>query len=238
MRKALEIGGVIAAIVLIAFGTAAIVMGFNGKSTVNSSLKNEQITGTPDMTPTAIAAEVKAAQAQQNKLFAQYKAHGMKVTASPIVTPTCSVAGKAVDNGTDARCFAKYMRIHTFGATSGLTYSQMGRYIAAPGTPFKLTDGLGATNDPTKAMVDPKTKQPVANGRRDIWVTYTALTTALNTSYFATQMALFGVVIGVALLLAGIGFGILALGGALESPRTALTWFRKGSVEPHAPVKA
>jgi hypothetical protein len=51
-------------------------------------------------------------------------------------------------------------------------------------------------------------------------------------------MALFGVVIGVALLLAGIGFGILALGGALESPRTALTWFRKGSVEPHAPVKA
>jgi hypothetical protein len=238
MRKAFELGGVIAAAVLIAFGIAAIVMGFNGKSTVNSSLKNEQIMGTPDMTPAAIVPEVKAAQAQQNKLFAQYKANGMNVTASPIQAPDCSVAGKAIDNGTEARCFARYMRIHTFGATSGLTYSQMGRYIAAPGTPFKLTDGLGATNDPTKAMVDPKTKQPVANGRRDIWVTYTALTTALNTSYFATQMALFGVVIGVALLLAGIGFGILALGGALESPRTALTWFRKGSVEPHAPVKA
>jgi hypothetical protein len=102
------------------------------------------------------------------------------------------------------------MRIHTFGATSGLTYSQMARYIAAPGTPVKLTDGLGATNDSTKAVVDPKTKQPVANGRRDIWVTYTALTTALNSSYMASQLALFAVVVGVALLLAGIGFAILA----------------------------
>ena len=238
MRKVFEIGGVVAAAVLIAFGIAAIVMGFNGKSTVNSSLKQEQITGTPDMTPAAIAGEVKAAQAAQDKLFADYRAHGMKATPSPIETPTCSVANKAIDNGTDARCFAKYMRIHTFGASSGLTYSQMGRYIAAPGTPFKFTDGLGATNDPTKAMTDPKTQQPVANGRRDIWVTYTALTTALNSSYMASQLALFGVVVGIALLLAGIGFGILALGGALESPRTALTWFRKESVEPHATAKA
>ena len=90
----------------------------------------------------------------------------------------------------------------------------------------------------SKAMTDPKTQQPVANGRRDIWVTYTALTTALNSSYMASQLALFGVVVGIALLLAGIGFGILALGGALESPRTALTWFRKESVEPHATAKA
>jgi hypothetical protein len=238
MRKVFELGGVIAAAVLIAFGIATIVMGFNGKSTVNSSLKQEQITGTPDMTPTVIAGEVKAAQTAQDKLFAQYKANGMNIPPSPIQTPDCSVAGKVIDNGTEARCFAKYMRIHTFGATSGLTYSQMGRYIAAPGTPFKFTDGLGATSDPTKAMTDPKTKQPVANGRRDIWVTYTALTTALNSSYMASQLALFAVVIGVALLLAGIGFGILALGGALESPRTALAGFRKKSVEPHAPAKA
>jgi hypothetical protein len=102
------------------------------------------------------------------------------------------------------------MRIHTFGATSGLTYSQMGRYIAKPGTPVQFTDGLGATSDPTKAATDPKTQQPVSNGRRDIWVTYTALTTALNTSYMASQLSLFALVIGVALLLAGIGFGILA----------------------------
>jgi hypothetical protein len=57
----------------------------------------------------------------------------------------------------------------------------------------------------------PKTQQPVNNGRRDIWVTYTALTTALNPSYMAMQLALFGVVVGIALLLAGIGFIVLPL---------------------------
>ena len=221
MRKFFEIGGVVAGAVLIAFGIAAIVMGVNGRSTVSDSLKQEQITGTPDMTPTAIAGEVTAAKQAQSKLFSQLKAAGSNLTPSPIETPTCSVANKLVDTGSEARCFAKYMRIHTFGATSGLTYSQMGRYVAKPNTPLQSTDGLGATNDPKYAVADPKTQQPVSNGRRDIWVTYTALTTALNTSYFATQMALFGVVIGIALLLAGIGFEILAIGGALESPKAA-----------------
>ena len=221
MRKFFEIGGVVAGAVLIAFGIAAIVMGMNGRSTVSDSLKQEQITGTPDMTPAAIAGEVTAAKQAQSKLFSQLKAAGSNMTASPIETPTCSVANKLVDTGSEARCFAKYMRIHTFGATSGLTYSQMGRYVAKPNTPLQSTDGLGATNDPNYAVTDPKTQQPVSNGRRDIWVTYTALTTALNTSYFATQMALFGVVIGIALLLAGIGFEILAIGGALESPKAA-----------------
>jgi hypothetical protein len=226
MRKFFEIGGVVAGAVLIAFGIAAIVMGVNGRSTVSDSLKQEQITGTPDMTPTAIAGEVTAAKQAQSKLFSQLKAAGSNMTASPIETPSCSVANKLVDTGSEARCFAKYMRIHTFGATSGLTYSQMGRYVAKPNTPLKYTDGLGATSDPKYAVTDPKTQQPVSNGRRDIWVTYTALTTALNTSYFATQMALFGVVIGIALLLAGIGFEILAIGGALESPRAAFGYER------------
>jgi hypothetical protein len=238
MKKAFEIGGVVASVVLIAFGIAAIVMGFNGRSTVNDSLKQEQITGTPDMTPAAIQGEVASAKAAQAKLVSQLQGAGVKIAPSPIKAPTCSVAGKLVNTGTEARCFAKYMRIHTFGATSGLTYSQMGRYIAKPGTPLQYTDGLGATSDATKAVTDPKTKQPVANGRRDIWVTYTALTTALNTSYMASQLALFGVVVGIALLLAGIGFGILAIGGALESGRTALSSFRSKPVEPAMPVKA
>jgi hypothetical protein len=236
MRKFFEIGGVVAGAVLIAFGIAAIVMGVNGRSTVSDSLKQEQITGTPDMTPTAIAGEVTAAKQAQSKLFSQLKAAGSNMTASPIETPSCSVANKLVDTGSEARCFAKYMRIHTFGATSGLTYSQMGRYVAKPNTPLKYTDGLGATSDPKYAVTDPKTQQPVSNGRRDIWVTYTALTTALNTSYFATQMALFGVVIGIALLLAGIGFEILAIGGALESQKTAFGFMQRG--EGHGGVAA
>jgi F0F1-type ATP synthase membrane subunit c/vacuolar-type H+-ATPase subunit K len=236
MRKLFEIGGVVTAVVLIAFGIAAIVIGVNGHSTVNSSLKQEQVTGTPDMTPAAIKGEVAAAKAAQTALFTKLHAAGVKITPSPIATPTCSVAGTQVANGSDARCFARYMRIHTFGATSGLTYSQMGRYIAKPGTPYKFTDGLGATSDPKWAATDPKTQQPVNNGRRDIWVTYTALTTALNTSYMASQLALFGIVVGIALLLAGIGFGILAIGGALRSRETALAAWRKP--EPTSPQTA
>ena len=57
MRKVLEIGGFFAAAILIVFGITAIVMGFNGRSTVSSSLKNQYIVGTPDMTPAAIKAE-------------------------------------------------------------------------------------------------------------------------------------------------------------------------------------
>ena len=226
MRKFFEIGGIVAGAVLILFGIGAIVLSVNGRSTVNDSLKQEQIVGTPDMTPSAIAGEVKADQAAQTKLFAQLHAAGVKITPSPIVTPSCTVAGQLIDTGTKARCFAKYMRIHTFAASSGLTYSQMGRYIAKPNTSIQYTDGLGATSDPKYALTDPKTQQPVNNGRRDIWVTYTALTTALNTSYMASRLALFSLVTGIALLLSGIGFLILAIGGALESPKTALS-FRK-----------
>src|SRR5215212_9406391 len=43
MRKSFEIGGFIAAAVLIVFGIGAIVMGVNARSTVNSSLSQEQI---------------------------------------------------------------------------------------------------------------------------------------------------------------------------------------------------
>jgi hypothetical protein len=56
-RKALEIGGIIASVVLVAFGVAAIVMGFQGRSTVSDNLKQQNIVGTPDMTPKAIKAE-------------------------------------------------------------------------------------------------------------------------------------------------------------------------------------
>src|SRR6266550_5111 len=102
MRKVFEIGGVVAAAVLIAFGITAIVMGFNGRSTVTNSLKQEQIVGTPDMTPAAIKAEAKDA--------------GLAVNLS---LPTMSVAGKKIDTGAKAHAFAGYMRIHALEAAQG-----------------------------------------------------------------------------------------------------------------------
>jgi hypothetical protein len=122
------------------------------------------------------------------------------------------------------------MRIHALEATGGLTYAQMGRFIAKPGTPANITDGNGATSNDKYALVDPKTQRPVENGARNLWVTETALSTALNTSYMAEQLALFGIVVGVAFLLAGIGFAVLAIGGALRNPETALTFFRRKRV--------
>jgi hypothetical protein len=223
MRKFLEIGGVIAAAVLIAFGVVALVLGVNGRSTVRDSIKQEKIVGSADMTPVAIAKEAKDA----------------KLPAS-IALPTCSVAGKAVTNGTRARCFAQYMRIHTLEASGGYTYSQMGRFQAKPDTPKAQLAVGGGTDNTDWAVLDSATKQPVANGARNLWVTETALTTALNTSYMADQLSLFSVVVGVALLLAGIGFGILALGGALRSREAAATQvfgklFPKGG-RTHAPT--
>jgi hypothetical protein len=211
MRKLFEIGGLVAAAVLIAFGIGSIAMSVDGRSTVRDSLKLEQIVGTPDMTPAAIAAEAKAAG------------------VTGVDLPTESVAGKAIDTGARAKVFASYMRIHALEATGGLTYAQMGRYVAKPSTPAKATDGHGATNDTQYALTDPKTQRPVENGARNTWVTETALSTALNVSYMAEQLSLFGLAVGIALLLAGIGFAVLALGGALRNPQTALTPFRRKS---------
>jgi hypothetical protein len=52
-------------------------------------------------------------------------------------------------------------------------------------------------------------------------VTETALSTALNMSYMATNLALFSLVVGIALLLTGVGFLVLAVGGALSTDRAA-----------------
>jgi hypothetical protein len=218
MKRFLEIGGVVAGVVLIAFGVAAIVLGVNGKNTVGNELKLQQIVGTPDMTPKAITAEAKAA--------------GLNVAETPI--PTCSVANLPVNNGDRARCFGQYMRIHTLDATHGIPYSQMGMYIAKPGTPKAQLMKDGATDNSAYAQIDPTTKQPVSNGARNIWVTETSLTTALNASYMAEQMANFGIVVGIALLLSGIGFTILALGGALENE---FWFFRRPEVKKTAKAK-
>jgi hypothetical protein len=198
-QKIFSWGGVAAGIILVVFGVAAIGLSVQGHNTVNSSLQEQQITGTPDMTPSAIAGEAKAA--------------GLPAS---IKLPTCSVAGKAVDTGTNARCFADYMRIHAYEASGGVPYSQMPRYATA--------DGKG-TNDATKALQ--QNGRPVDNAARNVWVTETALSTALNVSYMAEQLARFGMVVGIALLLSGIGFVILAVGGALR----AGSWLFKAQAE-------
>ena len=237
MRKVLEIGGILAAVVLIAFGIAAIVLAINGRNTVSSELKDQQITGTPDMASdsTAIKGEVAAITASQKSLVAKFKAVGETFTPTTVTIPGCSVAGKRVEDGSSARCFAQYMFIHAMGATGGLVYSQMGRYPAKPGTPFKFTDGAGGISPSASpavvakyAVTNPVTKQPADNGLRSVWIDQVALSTALNASYMADQLGLFWLVVGIALLLAGFGFGILAIGGALRNPDSLIKFGQGG----------
>jgi hypothetical protein len=219
MKKALQIGGIAAGVVLIGFGVASIVLAIKGGNTVNSNLSQEFITGTPDMTPSAIQPEVDAIKAEQQKIAAEQKKAqvppGQQYTFTNVEAPNCSVAGESVNDGDSALCFGKFMRIHALSASSGLTYSQMGRYAAKPDAPPQSTDFIGGTNDPKYAQTDPKTGQPVSNGARNLWVTETSLSTALNLAYTASAISLFGIVVGIALLLSGIGFLILALSGAI-----------------------
>ena len=124
-------------------------------------------------------------------------------------------ADEQVTTGEQARAFASVMREHTLASTDGLTYAQMGRFQSAD----QPSDPAG-TNDEAAALKD-ESGQPVANGARNIWVTETALTTALNMSYMAEQLAIFGIVVGVALLLTGIGLVILAFAVFGREPRAA-----------------
>ena len=70
---------------------------------------------------------------------------------------------------------------------------------------------------------------------RNIWVTETALTTALNTAYFAESMATFVIAMGFALLLTGLGFLVLSL-RVLRVPGAVKQSTRKGGVKPAVAV--
>jgi hypothetical protein len=210
VRKVFEIGGVIAAVALIVVGAGALYTGVQARGTVHDTLAQEHIVGTPDMTPAAIRAEAKQAGLDVSKLS----------------FPSVSVAGKDINTGDRAHAFAGYMRIHALEATGGLTYAEMPRYATA--------DGKG-TNDPAQAVqVDGR---PQDNAARNVWVTETALATALQSSYMASGLGLFAIVTGVALLLTGIGFGILVIGGVLEGRDLAFGFGSKREEgHPSAPV--
>ncbi len=172
MKKWFAYGGIAASVVLIAFGTGAIVVGATGYDDVRDEIAQQNITAGDD------AAELTNGALQP---------------------------GEKITTGAEARAFADIMEHHTLEATEGKRYAEMGRFLTPSG------------EDTSDEALAAKTEdgRPVENGLRNMWVTETALTTALNTSYFAERVAYFSIVMGVALLLTGIGFLVLTLGGAL-----------------------
>lgn len=183
--KLLRLGGYAAGVVFIVFGVGTIAAGIVGKSTVEDELSQEKIVGSPDMSPEGIASGIEEA----------------KLTVD---VPDCDVAEEPITTGSEARCFAQYMRIHALESSGGLTYAEMGRYVSAadPADPAGTSDEAAAAKD--------QDGRPVSNAARNLWVTETALSTALNMSFLATGVAIFGIVVGIALVLAGVGFLLLA----------------------------
>ena len=183
--RLLRLGGYAAGVVLIIFGIATIAIGIAGKSTVEDELSQEKIVGSPDMSPEGIASGI-----EESKLT--------------VDAPDCDVAEEPITTGSEARCFAKYMRIHALESSGGLTYAEMGRFVSAddPTNPAGTSDEATAAKD--------ESGKPISNAARNTWVTETALATALNMSYLATGISIFSIVVGIALILAGVGFLLLA----------------------------
>jgi hypothetical protein len=186
-RRVWEIGGFVSGAVLIVFGVVAIVLGVNGYQTVHDELNKEYIVGGSDMSPDEIKAGAEEAGLPDS-----------------IELPTCNVVDEEIDTGSEARCFAQYMRVHALESSGGLTYAQMGRFQSAANP-----DNPAGTSDEEAAAKDEE-GQPISNAARNTWVTETALATALNVSYMAQQISVFGIVVGIALLLTGVGLVILA----------------------------
>jgi hypothetical protein len=183
MSKLYVYAGIAASVIMIVIGIGSIVVGASGRGDVRDKIQGEKIVGTPDMNPADTRAAVEEAGIDTD-------------------IPDCTVADEDVDDGDSAKCFADYMRIHALEGTDGKTYAEMPRFIGKDGEP---------TSEESEAAIDPKSGEPVSNPERNIWVTETALSTALNTSYFAEQVASFSIVMGICLLLAGIGFLVLTL---------------------------
>jgi hypothetical protein len=173
MRRVFAYGGIVASLILIAFGVGAIAIGIDGRNDVRDAIAEQNITATPD------AGEL---------------------------TNGALEPGQAIKTGAEAKAFADVMEHHALESTGGKRYAEMGRFLTPEGK---------ETSDEALAAKDPKTGRPVENGLRNLWVTETALSTALNTSFFAERVAVFSIVMGTALLFTGIGFLVLTLGGAL-----------------------
>ena len=185
-RKLWAIGGFVAGGLLILFGVAALYLEATSYVLVGDELSKEKIVGGQDMSPEAIQEGIDAAELED------------------VEAPDCNVVDEEIDTGEEARCFGQYMRIHALEATGGLTYAEMGRFQSADDPAYPA-----GTKDEAEAAKDEQ-GNPVSNGQRNIWINETALSTALNVSYMAEQISIFGIVVGIALLLTGIGLLLLA----------------------------
>jgi hypothetical protein len=147
-----------------------------------------------------------------------------ELVAQNITTPDdASIPGVQVNSVGTARSMADIIDHHAREGSGGLTYSQMGRFMAADGDP-------AGTSDEAAALVGADGK-PVANALRNTAFQASALRTSLYTSVMAFEIS--NLVVGLGLMILVLGFAVGGLGvalGGLVIPSLA----RKVHVDPVA----
>jgi len=98
-----------------------------------------------------------------------------------------------------ARSLAETIRETTLSATEGRTYGETPSYVDADGRP---------TPERALAATDPLTGAPVDNPQAQLWVTSTALQSALMQAYLAQRLA--ELTAGLGAVLVGVGAGLAA----------------------------
>lgn len=145
-----------------------------------------------------------------------------ELVAQNITTPDdASIPGVQVNNVSSARSMADIIGHHAEEATGGVTYAEMGRFMAANGDP-------AGTSDEAAALMGDDGK-PVANALRNTAFQASALRTSLYTSVMAFEIS--NLVVGLGLMILVLGFAVGGLGialGGLVIPTLA----RKVHVDP------
>jgi putative Mn2+ efflux pump MntP len=136
-------------------------------------------------------------------LIGRSEVHDRLAEEQIVGTPDSTIPGEAVDTGDEAKAFADVIRKHTLEATGGATYAEMPRAV------FKKSGEPVPEDEADQALESGKA---IDNPDRQIWIPSIALSTALNTSFFAESVATFTIVVGIALILIGIGLLVLTRG--------------------------
>ena len=129
-----------------------------------------------------------------------------ELVAQNITTPDdASIPGVQVNSISTARSMADIIDHHARDSASGLTYAEMGRFMAANGDPAGTSDeALALKGDDGK---------PVANALRNTAFQASSLRTSLYTSVMAFEIG--NLVVGLGLMILVLGFAVGGLGVAL-----------------------
>jgi len=122
-----------------------------------------------------------------------------QVAKENITTPDdASIPGILVQGPFTLKAQADIIRKHTLSMTGGKTFAEMPRQIT------KLdSNGSAVVGEDGKPVM-------VANTTRDIWITATTLTTALNLGIISYAFSGLALVLGLLFVLIGIAFYALA----------------------------